>query len=157
MNRPVTIEPIGILHTPFATREQAPIQGAFAPEASGVLEVRPELEPGLKDIDGFSHLIVLYLLDRATAVDLQPLPLLDDEPRGVFATRNPRRPNHIALMVVRLDKRDGRRLHLSHVDALDGSPVIDIKPYVRRFDSVPDASEGWFAGKQDRPKPPGRE
>lgn len=152
-----TITPIGVLRTPFTTRDEAPIQGAFAPDATGLLEVHPEYAPGLKDIDGFSHLIVLYLLDRTTDVDLRPLPLLDDEPRGVFATRNPRRPNHIALMVVRLDRRDGNHLHLRHVDTLDGSPVIDIKPYVRRFDSIPDASEGWFAGKPDRPKPPGRE
>ena len=152
-----TIEPIGVIRAPFSTKEQAPIQGVFAPDAVGTIEVDERYADGLLDIEQFSHLVILYLLDRVTEVDLQPLPFLDDVRHGVSATRNPRRPNRIALMVVPLDRCEGTTLHVRNVDALDGSPVVDIKPYVRRFDSFPDAAEGWFADKADRPKPPGRE
>ncbi len=151
------VAPIGILRTPFAEPGDAPIQGAFVPDSEATLEVFEEYAEGLHDIDGFSHLIVLYLLDRSHTVELQPVPFLDDSPHGVFATRNPRRPNHVALGVVRLLGRDGPLLRVGGVDALDGSPVIDVKPYVARFDSVPDATEGWYAGRQNRPKPSGRE
>lgn len=99
----------------------------------------------------------MYLLDRVTDVDLRPLPFLDDARHGEFATWNPRRPKRMGLIVVPLDRREGTTLHVRNVDALDGSPVVDIKPYVRRFDSFPDAAEGWFAGKANRPKPPGHE
>lgn len=152
-----TVRPVGVLHTAFGTKTDAPIQGAFVPDAAGVLEVFDEYAAGLADIDDFSHLIVLYLLDRADRVDLQPVPFLDDTPHGVFATRHPWRPNHIALSVVRLDKREGNRLFVRNVDALDKSPVLDIKPYVPGFDAVPDAAEGWYADRPNRPKPAGRE
>lgn len=151
------IRTVGVLRTPFARKQDAPIQGAFAPHAQGVLEVFEEYVDGLHDIDGFSHLILIYVLDRTQDVELRPVPFLDDRAHGVFATRNPRRPNRLGLTVVGLDRRDGRRLHVRGVDALDGTPVIDIKPYVPRFDSVPHATEGWFTGRGDRPKPAGRE
>lgn len=154
---PLTYTPIGVLRTPFATKDAAPTQGAFVPDATGVIELDECWLEGLDDIELFSHLLVLYAMDRVTEVDLKPLPFLDDDRHGIFATRNPRRPNPIGLMVVRLDRREGRRLFIGQVDALDRSPVLDIKPYVPRFDSVPDASEGWFLGKRNRPKPPGRE
>lgn len=152
-----TIEPIGVVHSPFSRKEDAPIQGVFSDDAFGTIEVDPRYEDGLLHIEMFSHLTVLYLFDRVTGVDLQPLPFLDDVRHGVFATRNPRRPNRIGTMVVRLYRREGNLLRVDKLDALDGTPVIDIKPYVQRFDSFPDALEGWFAGKHDRPKPPGRE
>ncbi|WP_168583119.1 tRNA (N6-threonylcarbamoyladenosine(37)-N6)-methyltransferase TrmO [Gephyromycinifex aptenodytis] len=151
------ITPVGVLRTPYQSVAQAPIQGAFEPQGEATLEVGEQYTEGLDDIEGFSHLIVVYLLDRAGEVRMKPLPLLDDTPHGVFATRNPRRPNKLGLVVASLVRHDGRTLHLRGVDALDGSPVIDIKPYVARFDSFPDASEGWFAGRENRPKPPGRE
>lgn len=157
MTNQYSITPIGVIRAPFATKEQAPIQGVFAPDSVATIEVDEQYADGLLDIEQFSHLVVLYLLDRVTEVDLQPLPFLDDARHGVFATRNPRRPNRIALMVVALERREGSVLHVRHVDALDGSPVIDIKPYVPRFDSVPTAKEGWFTGKSDRAKLPGRE
>lgn len=157
MFEPFEMQPIGILRTPFATKEATPIQGAFAPDATGTVEVFSEYAAGLDDIDGFSHLILLYVLDRASGVELRPVPFLDDQSHGVFATRNPRRPNRLGLTVVRLDRRESNLLHVRNVDMLDHTPVIDVKPYVRRFDSFPDASEGWFSGRGDRPKPPGRE
>ncbi len=157
MFEPFQIQPIGIVHTPFATKETTPIQGAFAPNATGTVEVFDQFSAGLDDIDDFSHLILLYVLDRAGDANLRPVPFLDDRPHGVFATRNPRRPNRLGLTVVSLDRRESNLLHVRNVDMLDRTPVIDVKPYVSRFDSFPDASEGWFSGRGDRPKPPGRE
>jgi tRNA (adenine37-N6)-methyltransferase len=151
------IEPIGIIHSPFTTKDEAPIQGKFRPEARGEVEVFPELEEGLKDIELFSHLFLIYIFDRSVPGDLIRHTFLDDQPHGVFACRHPSRPNSIGFTVVRLDERVGNRLIVSGVDVLDGTPLIDIKPYIARFDSFPDASEGWTAGKQERPKPPGRE
>lgn len=100
------ITPVGVLRTPYATTGQAPIQGVFALSGESVLEVFEQYGQGLDDIEGFSHLIVIYLLDRAGPITMQPVPLLDDQPHGVFATRNPRRPNRLALGVVRLLRRD---------------------------------------------------
>ncbi len=151
------LHPIGVIHTPFATKEDAPIQGAFHPENTGVVEVVPELAEGLSDIDGFSHLILLYQFDRAAPVELARPTFLSDEPHGIFACRHPARPNGIGLTVVTLLSREGAALTVGGVDMLDGTPLLDIKPYIGRFDCFPDASEGWFAGREDRPKPPGRE
>ncbi|MFY9263312.1 MAG: tRNA (N6-threonylcarbamoyladenosine(37)-N6)-methyltransferase TrmO [Actinomycetaceae bacterium] len=151
------VVPIGVIRSPFKDKKDAPIQGAFEPDARGFIEIDEEYVAGLLDIDQFSHLIVLYWMDRARTVDLRPIPFLDDAPHGIFATRNPRRPNKIGLMVVALERVEGNVLYIGNVDALDGTPVIDVKPYVPRFDSVPHADEGWFAGRENRPKPEGRE
>jgi tRNA-Thr(GGU) m(6)t(6)A37 methyltransferase TsaA len=154
---PVELRPIGIIRTPFPTKDDAPIQGAFRPEAIGTVEVAEEFEAGLADIDGFTHLIVLYEFDRAAPVEMVRQTFLGDEPHGLFATRHPARPNPIGLTVVALLAREGRTLTVGGIDVLDGTPLLDIKPYIPRFDSVPDASEGWLAGRPERPKPPGRE
>ena len=154
---PLTLAPIGTIHTPFATKADAPIQGAFHPEHEGVVEVLPEFAEGLADIDGFSHLILLYQFDRAAAVEMRRQTFLGDESHGLWATRHPARPNPIGLTVVRLLGRDGARLQVGGVDVLDGTPLLDIKPYIPRFDSFPEASECWLAGRPERPKPPGRE
>lgn len=148
---------IGTIRTPFAAKEQAPIQGAFHPEHEGVVEVLPEYAEGLTDIDGFSHVILLYAFDRAAAVEMRRETFLGDEPRGIFATRHPARPNPIGLTVVRLLGREGTTLKVGGIDVLDGTPLLDIKPYIPRFDAYPEASEGWIANRPNRPKPPGRE
>ncbi len=153
----LTIQPIGIIRSPFSTKEEAPIQGAFQPDVEGSVEVFPEFAPGLKDIEGFTHLILIYRFDRAGEVELIRPTFLDDEPHGIFASRHPCRPNGLGLSVVRLLRREGNILHVGAIDVLDGTPLIDVKPYIPRFDSYPEASEGWFAGKEARPKPPGRE
>lgn len=152
-----SLMPIGIIRTAFASKEEAPIQGAFHPENTGTVEVFDEFAEGLRDIEGFSHLFLLYEFDRAAPVELVRETFLGDVPRGLFATRHPARPNPIGLTVVRLLGRDGSRLEVGGIDVLDGTPLLDIKPYVPRFDAFPDASEGWIAGLPDRPKPPGRE
>ena len=152
-----TVRPIGIIHTPFQTKDEAPIQGAFVPDAVGRVVLFPEYAAGLKDIEGFSHLVLLYRFDRAGAVELVRPPFLDDEPHGIFATRHPCRPNGIGMTVVRLLGREGNILAVAGVDMLDGTPLLDIKPYVPRFDAHPEAIPGWFAGTAPRPKPAGRE
>jgi tRNA-Thr(GGU) m(6)t(6)A37 methyltransferase TsaA len=148
---------IGTIHTPFATKDDAPIQGAFHPENEGVVEVYPQFAEGLADIDGFTHLILLYEFDRAAPVEMRRQTFLGDEPRGLWATRHPARPNGIGLTVVTLLGRDGAHLRVGGIDVLDNTPLLDIKPYIPRFDSFPEAAEGWLAGKANRPKPPGRE
>jgi tRNA (adenine37-N6)-methyltransferase len=151
------IQPIGIIRSAFRTKEEAPIQGAFQPEAEGTVELFAEFAPGLKDIETFTHLYLVYRFDRAGEVILARPTFLDDEPHGVFASRHPCRPNGLGLSVVRLLRREGNILHVGGIDVLDETPLIDIKPYIPRFDCYPEASEGWTAGKEARQKPSGRE
>jgi tRNA (adenine37-N6)-methyltransferase len=154
---PASLRSIGTIRTPFAAKEDAPIQGAFRPEAIGTVEVLQEFQDGLADIDGFTHLILLYEFDRAAPVEMVRQTFLGDDPHGLFATRHPARPNPIGLTVVRLLSRDGATLTVGGIDVLDETPLLDIKPYIPRFESFPEASEGWLEGRAERPKPPGRE
>jgi tRNA (adenine37-N6)-methyltransferase len=151
------IHPIGAIRTAFAAKSDAPIQGAMAPESEGRVEVLPEYEDALQDIEGFSHIILLYLFDRAGEIELVRPTFLDDRPHGIFASRHPCRPNGIGLTIVRLLSRTGNVLAVAGIDVLDGTPLLDIKPYVRRFDCFPEATEGWIASVTPREKPPGRE
>jgi tRNA-Thr(GGU) m(6)t(6)A37 methyltransferase TsaA len=151
------LSPIGIIHSPFDSKEVTPIQGALYPDSQGQVEVFREYEDGLKDIETFSHIILLYLFDRAGEIILVRPTFLDDEAHGVFASRHPSRPNGLGLTVVRLLKRSHNILEVSGIDVLDGTPLIDIKPYIIRFDCFPGANEGWVATKKERPKPKGRE
>jgi len=151
------IEQIGVIHSPYATKESCPIQGAVSPEGKGTVEVFPEYADGLKDIESFSHLILLYLFDKAGAIQLIRPTFLDDTPHGVFASRHPCRPNGIGLSIVKLDSRENHTLHVSGIDVLDGTPLIDIKPYIPRFDHVESAGNGWADDMELRPKPEGRE
>lgn len=123
------MDPIGVVRTPFAEVGQIPKGPGAQHHAEGVIEVRPDLEAGLTDIDGFSHLYVIWVFDRAGSCELVGVPPTDTRPHGVFATRSPRRPNPIGLTVVRLLGREGGRLRVAGVDMLDGAPVLDIKPY----------------------------
>jgi len=149
--------PIGVIRTPWSRVEDVPIQGAAAPETEGSVVVFDEFVEGLRHIEGFSHLILLYLFDRAGPVHLTRRPFLDDDPHGLFAIRHPARPNPIGLTVVALVSRDGAALAVRGVDMLDRTPLLDIKPYVARWDAFPDARSGWLDGKADRAKPEGRE
>jgi len=151
------LSPIGIIHSPHSSKDECPIQPAYASEAEGRVEVFDEFAPGLKDIETFSHLYLLYLFDRAGAIELVRPTFLDDEVHGIYASRHPCRPNGIGLSVVRLLSREGRILVVSGIDVLDGTPLLDIKPYIPRFDCVADASDGWVGATTWRPKPVGRE
>ena len=151
------VSAVGVIHTSHSTKEVTPIQGAFQPDAIGMVELFPEFAKGLLDIALFSHIILIYHFDRAGQVELIRKPFLDDTPHGIFATRHPCRPNGIGISIVRLLGHEENLLKVSGIDVLDGTPLLDIKPYVPRFDSFPDASAGWFAGREKRDKPPGRE
>lgn len=137
-------DPIGFVRSPFTETSEIPKGLGAEHSAEGVLEIAPALEPGLADIDGFSHLYVLWVFDRVDGVELTAWPPSDDRPHGVFATRSPRRPNPIGLTVVELLGREGCRLRVGGVDMLDGTPILDIKPYLS---SVPfdELKRGWLA------------
>lgn len=149
--------PIGIIHSPYATKEATPIQGSFCPDGRGQVEVFPEYEDGLKHIETFSHIILIYQFHNAGETMLVRPTFLDDEPHGVFASRHPCRPNGLGLTIVRLLRRSKNILEVGGIDVLDGTPLIDIKPYIPRFDCFPEANEGWVTSKRERPKPLGRE
>ena len=157
LNAEMLVTPIGVIHSPFQTKDAAPIQGAFVADAVGQIEIFQEYEEGLKDIETFSHLILLYRFDRAGEIKLVRETFLDDTPHGVFASRHPCRPNGLGITIIRLTRRERNVLHAAGIDVLDGTPLIDVKPYIPRFDCFPEASEGWVATKQQRPKPEGRE
>ena len=124
-----------------------PIQPSGAKGVKGTIELLPEFVLGLQDVDGFSHLILLYFFHHANGYALQSRPFLDECPRGVFSTRAPRRPNPIGLSIVRLESIQGTVLNIMDVDILDGTPLLDIKPYVPAFDDRANAKIGWLTGK----------
>ena len=140
----IELKPIGIIHTPFTDPAGMPIQPAGAQGVEGRVEVFEEYSAGLKDLDGFSHIVLLYIFHRSRGFRLQVVPFMDTEPRGLFATRAPKRPNPVGLSVVRLDRIEGGTLHILNVDMLDGTPLIDIKPYVPEFDSHTHVRTGWL-------------
>lgn len=140
----IELNPIGIIHTPFTKPEGMPIQPAGATGIRGTIEVFEEYHAGLKDLDGFSHLILLYHFHRSHGFKLHVVPFMDSEPRGLFATRAPKRPNPVGISVVQLDKIENGVLHIQNVDILDGTPLLDIKPYVPEFDSAANIRTGWL-------------
>ena len=127
-----------------------PIQPTGEASAPGTVEIFPEFEDGLKDLDGFSYLILLYFLHKVSGGKLTVTPFLDSEPRGIFATRAPTRPNPIGLSVVRLLGIEGNMLRVENLDILDGTPLLDIKPYVPEFDYRPEARTGWLERAQGK-------
>lgn len=141
-----TVQPIGVIYTPFTSRSEMPIQAARS-EAVGRVEVYPEYEPGLQDLDGFSHIMLVYWFHRAGGFTLKVRPFLDSEARGLFATRYPARPNRIGLSVLELTAVDGCTLHVRGVDVLDGTPLLDIKPFVPAFDHREGTRVGWLTGR----------
>ncbi|HEX7019042.1 MAG TPA: tRNA (N6-threonylcarbamoyladenosine(37)-N6)-methyltransferase TrmO [Gemmatimonadaceae bacterium] len=145
----IQLEPIGFVRSPFTERGTVPKGPGAKHDEEGVLEIRPELEAGLADIEGFSHLFVIWAFDREDGWDLVANPPTDDRPHGVFATRSPHRPNHIGLTVVQLLGRERNRIRVRGVDMLDGSPILDIKPYLS---SVPaeQIRRGWLAEAEAR-------
>lgn len=141
---------IGVIHSPFDSPEGMPIQPVGARGIEGTVDVQAEYEDGLKDLDGFSHIILIYHFHLAEGYSMHVKPFLDDTPRGIFAVRAPKRPNPIGISIVRLEKIEGARLHISNVDVVDGTPLLDIKPYVPGFDAVENARIGWLADRSNR-------
>jgi tRNA-Thr(GGU) m(6)t(6)A37 methyltransferase TsaA len=142
-------QPVGYVKSPYENTKQVPKGFGVKHDAEGILEILPQFEAGLTDIEGFSHLLVLWVFDRSEGFELVGRPPIDDLPHGVFATRSPRRPNPIGLTVVELLRRDGTRLHVRGVDMLDGTPILDIKPYMS---SIPTETlrRGWLAEAEAR-------
>lgn len=140
----MTVEQVGVIHTPFREAAGTPIQPRAAKGAQGTVELFEPFAAGLRDLEGFDRVWLVYWFDRAAAVRLVVTPYLDDEPRGLFATRAPCRPNPIGLSPVRLLRVEGRVLHVEDVDMLDGTPLLDLKPYSPHFDCFPEARSGWL-------------
>ncbi|MEA2162064.1 MAG: tRNA (adenine37-N6)-methyltransferase [Thermoanaerobaculia bacterium] len=141
--------PIGFACTPFKDTAQVPKGRGTKHEANGTIEILPEFADGLKDIEGFSHLFVIWVFDRSDGFDLLGAPPGEEVAHGVFATRSPRRPNPIALTVVELLRRDGATLHVHGVDMLDGTPILDIKPYMSSI-QMQSLRRGWLDDAERR-------
>jgi tRNA-Thr(GGU) m(6)t(6)A37 methyltransferase TsaA len=145
----ITMQPIGYVRSAYSETQEIPKGLGATHQAEGTLEIRQDLEAGLTDIEGFSHLFVIWAFDRAEGFTLVGTPPTDDRPHGVFATRSPRRPNPLGLTVVELLRREGASLHVRGIDMLDGTPILDIKPYLS---SVPAERlrRGWLAEAEAR-------
>jgi len=140
----VILKPIGVIHSPFTDAKSMPIQPVSENSAAGSIEVFSEFAAGLKDLEGFSHILLLYHFHRSRSYSLAVTPFLDTEPRGLFATRAPNRPNPIGISLVRLDRIEGSHLQVENIDVIDGTPLLDIKPHVPDFDCAPGARIGWL-------------
>jgi tRNA-Thr(GGU) m(6)t(6)A37 methyltransferase TsaA len=141
---------IGVVHSPFKEPKNVPIQAAASKGTEGTIEVYPQYAEGLTDLDGFSHIILLYHLHLVRGSSLMVKPFLDDKLRGVFATRAPARPNKIGFSVVKLERIEGNIVHIRDLDVVEGTPVLDIKPYIPAFDCVKAEKIGWFTDKIDK-------
>lgn len=138
------MRPIGVIHTPFSSREGMPRSTSQAAGEQGTVHVFEEFRDGLKDLEGFSHVILIWELHRSEGFHLEALPPNQMEPKGVFATRSPHRPNPIGLSIVELLRIEEGVMHVERVDMLDGTPLLDIKPYIPASDCVIDARAGWL-------------
>ena len=144
-----SMQPIGFVRSSYKDAQEIPKGLGAKHDAEGILEIRAELEPGLLDIEGFSHLFVIWAFDRSEGSELVGTPPSDNRPHGVFATRSPRRPNPIGLTVVELLRREGRRLHVRGVDMLDGTPILDLKPYLSSV-AAEQLRRGWLDEAEER-------
>jgi tRNA-Thr(GGU) m(6)t(6)A37 methyltransferase TsaA len=140
----ISFTPIGIIHTPFKQPKGTPIQPKAGKGVRGTIDLDPTYAAGLADLDGFSHIILLFHCHLSGPFQLTVKPFLDDQPRGLFATRAPSRPSPIGLSTVRLLRIEETTLHIEDVDMVDGTPLLDIKPYVPAFDEQPAVRLGWF-------------
>lgn len=148
-NSGIRFAPIGIIHSTFTRSEGMPIQPTGKAATSGTVKVFAAYQGGLKDLEGFSHVILLYYFHHSSSFSLHVVPFMDSESRGVFATRAPKRPNAIGLSVVQLDRIEQGVLYIRNLDILDGTPLLDIKPYVPGFDAPVDVRTGWIAKSRD--------
>ena len=148
----ITLKPIGIIHTPFKELNGIPIQFSMS-YAEGIIEIFHEFSPGLKDLEGFSHIYCIYYFDMVKVpVPLQSKPFLDDEVHGVFATRTPFRPNPIGISILKIESIIENKIHVQNVDILDSTPILDIKPYISDFDNQKTDKNGWIEGKYRKMK-----
>jgi tRNA (adenine37-N6)-methyltransferase len=146
----ITFTPIGTIRSPYPEPAGMPIQPAGARGVKGTVIINEKYRAGLRDLDGFGRVILIYAFHRCTGFSLDVVPFLDTKSHGVFATRAPKRPNAIGLSIVRLTSINGCELEVEDIDILDGTPLLDIKPYVPAFDCFPDEQAGWFGDCSDR-------
>jgi tRNA-Thr(GGU) m(6)t(6)A37 methyltransferase TsaA len=140
----ITMQPIGVIHSPYKDIKGIPIQGTFDDSVEAWIELESEYAAGLKDLDGFSHAILVYVFHKSQREETEGRPFLEEEEHGIFAMRSPHRPNHIGLSVVKIKSIEANRMYFTEVDVLEGTPLLDIKPYVKYFDSREDAVSGWL-------------
>ena len=148
----ITLSPTGRLETPFNDIADMPIQPSVLADTRGKAVLDEKFVPGLKDLDGFSHIILLFLLHKISGYQLEVVPFMDTLPHGIFATRSPKRPNRIGMSIVRVESVVGNIVHFKGVDMLNGSPLLDIKPYYSYFDQQTQVRNGWLEGKTLRPE-----
>lgn len=146
----IIINPIGVIKTPFKTRDGMPIQPSGAKGVEGVIEINEKYTEGLTDLDGFSHIILIYQFHLIKEYELSLIPFMDDKPHGVFSTRAPKRPNAIGFSVVKLNKIEENLVYVENIDVLDGTPLIDIKPLIPDVDFVEVTKLGWLEGKSNK-------
>ncbi|MHC4068822.1 MAG: tRNA (N6-threonylcarbamoyladenosine(37)-N6)-methyltransferase TrmO [Planctomycetota bacterium] len=142
--RKIEIKPIGIIHSIFKRAKGTPIQSAFADDAEGIIEVFDKFTEGLKDLDGFERIWLIYWFDRAKDYSLTVVPYMDTQKRGLFATRAPARPNPIGISSVKLEKIEVNKIYVSGLDILDKTPLLDIKPYISKIDCFKTGRNGWL-------------
>lgn len=140
----IVMHPIGIIHSPYKESGHIPIQGTFNDRVEAWLELYSEYVKGLKDLDKFSHAIIIYYFHRSRRVDIEGRPFLEQDKHGIFAIRSPHRPNHIGFSIIKIKRIEGNRIYFAEVDVLDGTPLLDIKPYVKYFDSRDNVISGWL-------------
>ncbi len=140
----IQIKPIGVIHTPCREPKDIPIQGIFKSDMEGWIELAEKYQTGLKDLDGFSHAILIYYFHRSAEERLTGKPFLEDKTHGIFAIRSPHRPNHLGLSIVKIKQIETNKLFFTEVDMLDGTPLLDIKPYSQYFDCRENVVSGWM-------------
>jgi tRNA-Thr(GGU) m(6)t(6)A37 methyltransferase TsaA len=140
----ITLNPLGVIHSPYKETRDIPIQGRFREDVKAWIELKDAYVPGLKDLDEFSHAIIIYYFHMSDREEIQGKPFLEDETHGIFAIRSPHRPNHIGFSVVKIMSIRKNRLYFTGVDMIDGTPLLDIKPYIKYFDNMENTVSGWL-------------
>jgi len=140
----IVMHPIGIIHSPYKEIKDIPIQGVFDDKVEAWLELEEAYTKGLRDLDGFSHAIIVYYFHRSHREEIEGSPYLEQDKHGIFAIRSPHRPNHIGLSIIKIKSVKTNKVYFTEVDVLDGTPLFDIKPYVKYFDSRDNATSGWL-------------
>ena len=143
------LTPIGIIRSPYKELTDMPIQPKGAKEVMGRVELKPDLAEGLQDLDGFSHVYLIYQFHKAERTNLKVVPFMDTVERGIFSTRSPLRPNHIGISIVEITAVESNIVHLKGVDVLDNTPLLDIKPYIDAFDYVENSRSGWMTRSRE--------
>jgi tRNA-Thr(GGU) m(6)t(6)A37 methyltransferase TsaA len=143
MNK-IILRPIGVIHLPYKEVKEIPIQGRFKDDLEAWVELKDEYTKGLKDLDKFSHAILLYYFHKSIKENIEGKPFLEEDKHGIFAIRSPHRPNHIGLSIVKINYIKENKLYFTQVDMIDGTPLLDIKPYVKFFDTTEDVISGWL-------------